>query len=123
MQCGHVIGHLIGTSENRFTGIDNHLTDHIRSSDPASSVECYDDAMDYAELYQKEWAEFQAHTRRSRGLKPAPPASTLDRWKRNLASFFRRTPGQPEDPYAYAMAPKKPRPPLRGASAVAQPPI
>ena len=62
-------------------------------------------AMDYADLYQKEWAEFQAHTRRNRGLKTPPPESTLDRWARNLVNFFRRTPGQPEDPYAYAMAP------------------
>jgi hypothetical protein len=80
-------------------------------------------AMDYAELYQKEWAEFQAQTRWNRGLKTPAPQSTLGRWRRNVASFFRRTPGQPEDPYAYAMAPKKPRPPLRGASAAAQPPL
>ena len=79
-------------------------------------------AMNYAELYQKEWAEFQARTRRNRGLKTSAPESTLDRWRRNIASFFRRTPGQPEDPYAYAMVPKNPRPPLRGASAAAEPP-
>ena len=79
-------------------------------------------AMDYADLYQKEWAEFQAHSRRNCGLKTLPPESALDRWARNLVSFFRRTPGQSEDPYAYAMAPKKPRPPLRGARAAAEPP-
>ena len=79
--------------------------------------------MDYAELYQKEWAEFQAQTRRSRGLKAPDPESTLERWARNVVRFFRRTPGQPEDPYAYAMAPKKPRMPRRGASAAAEPPV
>ena len=80
-------------------------------------------AMDYAELYQKEWAEFQARTRRNRGLKTAAPESALDRWKRNVVSSFRRTPGQPEDPYTYAMAPKRPRFPRQGASAAAQPPL
>ena len=65
--------------------------------------------MDYAELYQKEWAEFQAHTRRKRGLKTPAPQSTLERWTRHVVRFFRRTPELPEDPYAYAMAPKKPR--------------
>jgi hypothetical protein len=78
--------------------------------------------MDYAELYQKEWAEFQAQTRRNRGLKSPAPERTLERWTHNIAAFFRRAPGQPEDPYAYAMAPK-PRSPLRGASACAEPPI
>ena len=78
--------------------------------------------MDYADLYQKEWAEFQAHTRRNSGLKTPASESAIDRWKRSVVSFFRRTPGQPEDPYAYAMAPKKPRPPVRGASAAAEPP-
>ena len=80
-------------------------------------------AMDYAELYQKEWAEFQAHTRRNRGLKTPAPESALERWTRHVVSFFRRTPGQPEDPYAYAMAPKKPRYPRQGASASAEPPF
>ena len=79
--------------------------------------------MDYADLYQKEWAEFQAQTRRNRSLSTPAPQSTLERWTRNIIDFFRRTPGQPEDPYAYAMAPKNPRPPLRGASAAAQPPV
>ena len=79
-------------------------------------------AMDYAGLYQKEWAEFQAQKRRNRGLNAPAPESALERWTRSVVRFFRRTPGQPEDPYAYAMAPKKPRPPVRGASAAAEPP-
>ncbi len=78
--------------------------------------------MDYAELYQKEWAEFQAQTRR-RGLKTPAPQSTLERWARNVVRFFRRTPELPEDPYAYATAPKKPRLPRRGAAAAAEPPV
>jgi hypothetical protein len=78
-------------------------------------------AMDYAELYQKEWAEFQARARRNRGLKTPAPESAIERRKRNVVSFFRRTPGQPEDPYAYAMAPQKPRYPRQGASAAAEP--
>jgi hypothetical protein len=39
----------------------------------------------------------------------------LNRIKR----FFKRKPDTPEDPYAYVMAPKKPRPPYRTAAAVA----
>jgi hypothetical protein len=79
--------------------------------------------MDYAELYRKEWAEFQAQTRRTRGLKTPVPESAWERWARNVVHFFRRSPEQPEDPYAYAMAPKKPRLPQRGASAAAEPPL
>ena len=79
--------------------------------------------MDYAELYRKEWAEFQAQTRRNRGQKTPARESAVERWARNIIGFFRRTPGQPEDPYAYAMAPKKPRLPRRGASAAAEPPL
>jgi hypothetical protein len=78
--------------------------------------------MDYAELYKKEWTEFQAQAQRNRGLKAPLPERTLERWARNVVGFFRRTPGQPEDPYAYAMAPKKPRLPQRGDSTAAEPP-
>jgi hypothetical protein len=37
-----------------------------------------------------------------------------------IERFFKRKPDAPEDPYAYVMAPKKPRPPYRGAAAVAE---
>jgi len=36
---------------------------------------------------------------------------------RNQASILGRTPDAPEDPLAYVTAPKKPRPPSRGAAA------
>jgi hypothetical protein len=36
---------------------------------------------------------------------------------RRVKRIFRREPEQPEDPYAYVGAPKKPRTPLRSASA------
>lgn len=36
---------------------------------------------------------------------------------RRIRRIFRREPDLPDDPYAYVGAPKKPRPPLRGASA------
>jgi hypothetical protein len=39
---------------------------------------------------------------------------------RRLRRIFRREPDISDDPYAYVGAPKKPRPPLRGAS-VAEP--
>jgi hypothetical protein len=42
----------------------------------------------------------------------------LDRIRR----LFRKRPDVPEDPYAYVTAPKKPRPPHRGAAAVAEEP-
>jgi hypothetical protein len=42
--------------------------------------------------------------------------SLADRLKR----LFKRNPEQPEDPYAYVMAPKKPRTPNRSAAAVAE---
>jgi hypothetical protein len=42
----------------------------------------------------------------------------LDRIRR----LFRKRPDVPEDPYAYVTAPKKPRPPDRGAAAVAEEP-
>lgn len=42
---------------------------------------------------------------------------------RRLRRLFRKKPDHPEDPYAYVMAPKKPRPPYRSASAVAEKPI
>jgi hypothetical protein len=73
--------------------------------------------MDYADLYHKEWAEFQAQARRNRVLKGSVTESTWERWARSVAGFFRRKPGQTDDPYAYAMAPKQPRSPRRGASA------
>lgn len=38
-------------------------------------------------------------------------------WLRRLKRIFRREPDLPDDPYAYVGAPKKPRPPLRSASA------
>jgi hypothetical protein len=44
--------------------------------------------------------------------------AALDRIKR----LFRRRPDVPEDPYAYITATKKPRPPRRGAAAVAEEP-
>ena len=44
--------------------------------------------------------------------------AALDRIK----CLFRRRPDVPEDPYAYVTAPKKPRPPRRGAAAVAEEP-
>ena len=78
--------------------------------------------MDYAELYRKEWAEFQAQARGNRGLKTQAPESAWERWARNVVRFFRRTPELPEDPFAYATAPKKPRLPRRGASAAAKRP-
>ncbi len=36
--------------------------------------------------------------------------------------FRRKKPEQPEDPYAYVTAPKRPRPPARSAAAVADRP-
>jgi hypothetical protein len=36
---------------------------------------------------------------------------------RRIKRIFRREPEMPEDPYAYVGAPKKPRTPLRSASA------
>jgi alkanesulfonate monooxygenase SsuD/methylene tetrahydromethanopterin reductase-like flavin-dependent oxidoreductase (luciferase family) len=45
-----------------------------------------------------------------------PLRDFLDRLRR----FFRREPEHPDDPYALVGAPKKPRPPRRGAAA-AQP--
>jgi hypothetical protein len=39
---------------------------------------------------------------------------------RSLKRFFKKKPDEMEDPYAYVGAPKKPRPPLRTASAAAE---
>jgi hypothetical protein len=36
---------------------------------------------------------------------------------RRLKGFLKRPDPEPEDPYAYVGAPKKPRPPKRGAAA------
>jgi hypothetical protein len=54
--------------------------------------------------------------------------TVVDRWRhsatramRRLAALFRKA-GPPEDPYAYVMAPKKPRPPYLSAAAVAERP-
>jgi hypothetical protein len=41
---------------------------------------------------------------------------------RRIKRFFRREPDLPEDPYAYVMAPKKPRTPHLSAAAVADRP-
>ena len=38
-----------------------------------------------------------------------------------IRRLFRREPADPDDPYALVMAPKKPRPPLRSASAAVRP--
>jgi hypothetical protein len=38
-----------------------------------------------------------------------------------LKRLLKREPEPPEDPYAYVGAPKKPRPPLRSASAAVEP--
>ncbi len=43
-------------------------------------------------------------------------------WLRSIKRFFKRKPDAPEDPYAYVTAPKKPRPPYRNATAVADRP-
>ena len=59
--------------------------------------------------------EKHGHVRRS---KTGRIRAALDRIKR----LFRRTPDAPEDPLAYVTAPKKPRPPSRGAAAVAEEP-
>jgi hypothetical protein len=47
-------------------------------------------------------------------------SSWKERVRATLKRIFRKTAEPPEDPYAYVGAPKKPRPPLRGA-AVAEP--
>ena len=38
-------------------------------------------------------------------------------WLQRIKRIFRREPDVPDDPYAYVGAPKKPRTPLRSASA------
>ena len=45
------------------------------------------------------------------------PQSRLSQLLDGLKRLLRREPEPPEDPYAYVGAPKKPRPPLRSASA------
>jgi hypothetical protein len=48
--------------------------------------------------------------------RPARPA-----WWKRLTRWFRPQPEAPDDPYAMVGAPKKPRPPLRGSRAAAEP--
>jgi hypothetical protein len=43
----------------------------------------------------------------------------LKQFLRRLGRFLRKPEPEPEDPYAYVGAPKKPRPPRRGAAASA----
>ena len=76
--------------------------------------------MDYAKLYRKEWAEFQAQARLAPRVNRPVAERPLHRWAQRVARLFRGRP-EPEDPYAYATAPKRPRLPRRGASAAADP--
>jgi hypothetical protein len=59
--------------------------------------------------------ENRGHTRRS---ETGRIRAAVDKIRR----LFRRTPDEPEDPYAYLTAPKEPKPPSRGAAAVAEEP-
>jgi len=59
--------------------------------------------------------EKHGHVRRSKSDRIRVALDTIKR-------LFRRTPDVPEDPHAYVTAPKKTRPPTRGAAAVAEEP-
>ena len=49
-----------------------------------------------------------------------PRSQRFERALRKMKEWFRRNPKSPGDPYAYVMAPKKPRRPHLGAAAVAE---
>jgi len=50
-------------------------------------------------------------------MRPYSEPGRLRELVRRIKGFLRKPEPEPEDPYAYVGAPKKPRPPQRGAAA------
>jgi hypothetical protein len=71
--------------------------------------------MDDAERFVNEIERRHAERRRNvERLKQAPRTVA-----KRIRQFFKKKPNSPEDPYAYVMAPVKPKPPHLRASAAA----